>query len=39
VIDKVYQTGRKVAEGFKESMRIVFDAVLPKWNYTAVPTG
>jgi hypothetical protein len=37
VIDKVYQTGRKVAEGFKESMRIVFDAVLPKWNYTAVP--
>jgi hypothetical protein len=39
VIDKVYQTGRKVAEGFKESMRIVFDAVLPKWNYTAVPSG
>jgi hypothetical protein len=39
VIDKVYQTGRKVAEGFKESMRIVFDAVLPKWNYTAVPIG
>ena len=39
VIDKVYQTGRKVAEGFRESRRIVFDAVLPKWNYTAVPTG
>jgi hypothetical protein len=39
VIDKVYQTGRKVAEGFKESMRIVFDTVLPKWNYTAVPIG
>jgi hypothetical protein len=39
VLDKVYQTGRKVAEGFKESMRIVFDAVLPKWNYTAVPSG
>ena len=37
VIDKVYQTGRKVAEGFKESMRLVFDTVLPKWNYTAVP--
>jgi hypothetical protein len=39
VLDKVYQTGRKVAQGFKESMRIVFDAVLPKWNYTAVPSG
>ncbi len=37
VIDKVYQTGRKVAEGFKESMRLVFDTLLPRWNYTAVP--
>lgn len=39
VIDKIYQTGRKVAEGFKESMRIVFDPFLPKWNYTAVPNA
>jgi hypothetical protein len=39
VLDKVYQTGRQVAEGFKESMRIVFDAVLPKWNYTAMPNA
>jgi len=23
--------------GFRESMKIVFDAVLPKWNYTAKP--
>ena len=23
--------------GFKEAMRIVFDEVLPKWNYRAVP--
>lgn len=37
IIDEVYQTGRKVAEGFKENMRIVFDAFLPKWNYCAVP--
>ena len=37
VIDKVYETGRKVAEGFKESMRTVFDTFLPKWNYTVVP--
>jgi hypothetical protein len=37
VFDKAYQTGPKVTEGFKESMRIVFDTLLPKWNYTAVP--
>jgi N-acetyl-anhydromuramyl-L-alanine amidase AmpD len=32
-----YKTGRKVAEGFKESMRIVFDEHLRQWNYTAIP--
>ncbi len=37
IIDKVYQTGRKVAEEFKKTMRIVFDEVLPHWNYCAVP--
>ncbi|MGB8698653.1 MAG: ISAzo13 family transposase [Thermosynechococcaceae cyanobacterium] len=39
VLDKVYQTGRKVTQGFKESMEIVFDAYLPKWNYTAKPNN
>jgi len=38
VIDKVYETGRKVTETFKSTMRIVFDKVLPKWNYRAIPT-
>lgn len=37
VIDKVYQTGRKVADSFKENMPIIFDDFLPQWNYTAVP--
>jgi hypothetical protein len=37
IIDGVYQTGRKVAENFKDTMRIVFDPVLPQWNYRAVP--
>ncbi len=37
VIDKVYQTGREVAESFKVNMPIVFDEFLPRWNYTAVP--
>jgi hypothetical protein len=39
ILDKVYQTGRKYAEGFKENMKIVFDEVLPKWNYRVVPSG
>jgi hypothetical protein len=38
ILDKVYETGRKYAEGFKENMRIVFDDILPKWNYRAVPS-
>lgn len=37
VLDKLYQTGRKVADGFKQHMTIVHDTLLPKWNYCAVP--
>ena len=37
IIDKVYQTGRKVADDFKENMRIIFDDFLPRWNYRAIP--
>lgn len=37
VTKKEYQTGRKVQEGFKEKMKIVFDDFLPKWNYKAIP--
>ena len=37
ILAKVYETGRKCAAGFKETMRIVFDEILPKWNYRAVP--
>jgi hypothetical protein len=38
ILDKVYQTGRKYSEGFKENMAIQFDDLLPKWNYRAVPS-
>jgi Rhodopirellula transposase DDE domain len=38
ILEKVYETGRKCAEGFKESMAIAFDTVLPKWNYRAIPS-
>lgn len=37
IFNKVYKTGRKVVDGYKESMRIVFDSHLSRWNYTAVP--
>ena len=37
VIDKVYETGRKVADAFKNNMPIVFDPFLPKWNYRVIP--
>lgn len=37
LIHTVYKTGRKVCESFKKNMPILFDSVLPKWNYCAVP--
>ncbi len=37
LIETVYKTGRKVCEDFKDNMRIIFDDVLPKWNYRAIP--
>jgi hypothetical protein len=37
VIQRVYETGRQVADDFKSKMALVFDDLLPKWNYVAVP--
>ena len=37
VIKRAYETGRKVADEFKQNMTIQFDSFLPKWNYRAVP--
>jgi hypothetical protein len=37
IIKKIYQTGRKYADNFKETMRIIFDDYLGKWNYRAIP--
>jgi hypothetical protein len=37
VIDKLYETGRKVSDAFKQNMPIVFEPVLPKWNYWVMP--
>ena len=37
ILNKVYKTGRKVAYNFKNTMQIVFDEYLPKWNYRTLP--
>lgn len=37
IMHKLYQTGRKATDHFKQNMPIVFDEVLPQWNYRAVP--
>lgn len=37
VMNKVYETGKKVKKEFKENMKIMFDKILPKWNYRVIP--
>lgn len=37
ILDKVYQTGRKVTADFKLTMRVIFDDILPRLNYTILP--
>jgi hypothetical protein len=39
ILDKIYDKGRKVVDGFKKTMRIVFDNLLPRFNYRAIPTA
>ncbi len=37
IIDRLYQTGKKVAQDFKETMNVIFDEHLPQWNYVVKP--
>ena len=37
ILDKVYLTGRKASDTFRQAMPIIFDDYLPKWNYRASP--
>jgi hypothetical protein len=37
VLNKLYEGGRTVSEAFKKNMPIVFEKLLPKWNYWALP--
>ena len=38
ILNETFATKRKVADDFKETMRIRFDDYLPQWNYTAIPS-
>ena len=37
ILDKVFETKRKVEDNFKQTMTICFDSLLPQWNYVARP--
>jgi hypothetical protein len=38
ILDRVYQTGRKVADEVKQNLNILRDTILPLWNYVIHPT-
>ena len=37
ILTGVYDTGKKCAADFLDTMRIIFDDHLPRWNYRAIP--
>jgi len=37
VIRRLYETGRNATADMKSNLKIVFDDLLPRWNYRAVP--
>ena len=37
ILDKIYQTGRRVAADVKEQIRIIRDDLLAHWNYRILP--
>ncbi|WP_121971075.1 hypothetical protein [Leptolyngbya sp. BC1307] len=39
VLDRVYETGKKATDELKANIQVVFDDVLPQWNYTALASS
>jgi len=37
VIRRAYETGRNATETMKQNLKIVYDEILPNWNYRAMP--
>ena len=39
VLDRVYETGRKLTAAAVGQLRVIHDDVLPQWNYRALPAS
>ncbi|MBV8217481.1 MAG: ISAzo13 family transposase [Solirubrobacterales bacterium] len=39
VLDKLYETGRKLTDAAKEAIHVIRDAILPRWNYRILPSS
>lgn len=37
ILDKVFETGRKASEAFRNHISVIFDTIFPKWNYMVAP--
>lgn len=37
VIRRIYETGRNATDEIKQNLKVVYDDLLPKWNYRAIP--
>lgn len=37
VIQNIYEKGRKVRDDFQQTARLLFEPLIPQWNYTALP--
>jgi Rhodopirellula transposase DDE domain len=37
IVEQVYRTGRKITEAVKNAVRVVRDAIFPRWNYRILP--
>jgi len=37
VIRRIYETGRNATDEIRQNLKIVYDELLPKWNYRAIP--
>ena len=37
IVDQVYELGRKVSQATQDAVKVVRDAVLPRWNYRILP--
>lgn len=39
ILNRIYETGRKVSAEVKAKLHVIFDETLPRWNYTLPPVN